>query len=77
MLSAEMPIYCDKKKTCKYLLLGDVLFSLLLFHSKFVVHFLSSFANIFSFAQLVHMCQTFPRLPFRFYQDVFDLWIGL
>lgn len=77
MLSAGMAINYDKKTPSKYLLLGNVLLSLLLFHSEFVVHLLPSFTDIFSFAQLVHMCQTLPGLPFRFYQDVFDLWIVL
>lgn len=72
-----MQINYDKNIAPIYLLLGNVLLSLLLFHSKFVVHLLPSFTDIFSFAQLVHMCQTFPGLPFRFYQDVFDLWIVL
>ncbi len=67
----------DTKTSPKYLLLGNVLLSVLLLHSKFVVHLLPSFTDIFSFAQLVHMCQTFPGLPFRFHQDVFDLWIVL
>lgn len=77
MLRVEMSINYDKKTPPKYLLLANVLLGLMLFHSEFVVHLLSSFTDIFSFAQLVHMCQTFPGLPFRFYQDVFDLWIVL
>lgn len=60
-----------------YLLLGDVLLSLLLFHSEFVVHLFSSFTNIFPLAQLVHVRQAFPGLPFRFLQDVLYLWIVL
>lgn len=67
----------EEKNPTKYLLLGNVLLSLLLLHSKFVVHLLTSFTDVFSFAQLVHVCQTLPGLPFRFYQDVFDLWIVL
>lgn len=61
----------------RYLLLCDVFLSLLLLHSKFVVHLLASFTNIFPFAQLVDMRQTFPGLPFRFCQNVFDFWIVL
>lgn len=60
-----------------YLLFCDVLLSLLLLHSKFVVHLLTPFTNIFPFAQLINMCQTFSGLPFRFYQDVFDFLIVL
>lgn len=66
-----------KNKPLQYLLLCYVLLSLLLLHSKFVVHLLTSFTNIFSFAQFVNMCQTFPGLSFRFCQDVFDFWIVL
>lgn len=67
----------EKKTPPKYLLLGDVLLCLLLFHAEFVVHLLSAFTDVFAFAQLVHVCQTFPGLPFGLYQDVFDLWIVL
>lgn len=66
-----------KKNLAKYLFLGKVLLCLLLLHSKFVVHFLPSFTDVFSFAQLVHMGQTLSGLPLRFTQDVFDLWIVL
>lgn len=66
-----------KNTLLQYLLLCDILLGLLLLHSKFVVHLLTSFTNIFPFAQLVNMCQTFPGLPFRFCQDVFDFWIVL
>lgn len=72
-----MPINNDNNIPPKYLVLGKVLLSILLFHSKLVVHLLSSFTDVFSLAQLVYMCQTFSVLPFRFYKDVFDLWIGL
>lgn len=60
-----------------YLLLRDVLLSLLLLHAKFVVHFLSTFTDVFPFAQFVDVCQTFSRLPFGFCQNVFNLWIIL
>lgn len=67
----------DEKTPTIYLLLGDVLLGLLLFHSEFVVHLLPSFADIFAFAQLVDVRETLPGLPFRFHQDVFDLRIVL
>lgn len=67
----------NKNTPLQYLLLCDVLLSLLLLHSKFVVHLLTSLTNIFPFAQLVNMCQTFSGLSFRFCQDVFDFWIVL
>lgn len=66
-----------ESRTVFYLLLGDVLLRLLLLHAELVVHLLASFADVFAFAQLVHVCQTLPRLPFGLTQDVFDLWIVL
>lgn len=64
-------------KYMTYLLLANVLLCLLLFHSKFIVHLLPSFTDIFSFAQLVYMCQSLSRLSFRFSKDVFDFGIIL
>ena len=67
----------EKKTPPKYLLLGDVLLGLGLLHAEFVVHLLASFTDVFAFAQLVHVRQTFPGQPFGLHQDVFDLWIVL
>lgn len=60
-----------------YLLLSDVLLSLLLLHAKFVVHFLPTLTDVFSFAQFVNVRQTFSGLPFGFSQNVFNLWVIL
>lgn len=60
-----------------YLLLCDVLLSLLLLHAKFVVHFLPTLADVFSFTQFVDVCQSFSGLPFGLAQNVFNLWVIL
>lgn len=72
-----MFVHGDKKVPPKYLLLGEILLRLLLLHSKFVVHLLSAFTDVFSFAQLVDVGQTLPGLSFGFCEDVFDLGIVL
>lgn len=60
-----------------YLLFGEVFFGLLLLHSKFVVHLLSTLTNVFAFTKVIHVGQALTWLSFRLGQDVFDFWIVL
>lgn len=60
-----------------HLLFGQILIPLRLLHTKLVVHFFSTFTDVFALAKVIDVCKPFLGLPLRFCQDVLNLWVVL